>query len=356
MVSFEFYIDNYSFGDYKIIDIIYDNPYLFKVMLSYYNQEKKIWEQWIYSGDQLTDEGSLYIQVSETGANDNRINITCSFPEFIDTDYISSNPLFMTYTLIYFNEYIPLEPYPHNYYYYYYRGKGQLKLITNELMGSMDILAQGNAILNKWLLKDSLNIVNDLKDSHSHIIVNKDRKILLPNENTNILITRDNNSEEITFEVPRFYDGIDLTTKNLSIYYIRPVTSGEEKPAGVRENLDLQNYSDETLYASWTVTDKVTNTPGILTFAIIAEGNGYTDTYFWQTYPAQLRVDSGIYGDLPPTEESFAIVEFDEFQKELYNTIQSLKAFHEKGELKWQSITDLIEILDKQDTKSESED
>lgn len=353
MAEIRFTIENtqYTNGT-NVYSLLNAFPELLKIISIYYVEEVKIWEKINYDSSTYDISGYFNPGNSEKDIYDYLIiNLPIN-------ELDASKDYYFTYNLVYMNESLPLSPFPHNYIYDDKMEYPYGRLLTNEdLDGEEDELSrQANAILNKWLTKDSLKIENILEDTHSHIIVNKDRKILLPSENTNILITKDNNSEKITFEIPRKYDKLDLISKNLSIYYIRPVAAGEDKPAGVKESLYLEEYDDETLYASWTITDKVTNTPGILTFAIIAEGNGYTDTYFWQTYPAQLRVDSGIYGDLPPTEESFAIVEFDEFQKELYNTIQSLKAFHEKGELKWQSITDLIEILDKQDTKSESED
>lgn len=202
---------------------------------------------------------------------------------------------------------------------------------------------EAKSILTNWIKYDSVRSENNLVDQHNKLIIDKERRIILPISNSNIIINRDNNSEEITFEMYKFYDGIDLSQKELYIYYIRP--DGKPYKEGLFiERIDEGNDEDSILLASWVVTENVTMQSGILTFAIVAEGNGYTDDYLWQTYPSNFTIDKGIFSNLTDSDE-FETFKLSKFQQELFNDVEALKASYQQGEVKWQKISDLISKL-----------
>lgn len=76
------------------------------------------------------------------------------------------------------------------------------------------------------------------------------------------LIAGEENSQYIAFEIPRYVDGIDLSTKTIQVLYIAP-----EGFSDINRVINVAR-NDETLRFGWVVPGEALTDPGILTFAI----------------------------------------------------------------------------------------
>lgn len=76
------------------------------------------------------------------------------------------------------------------------------------------------------------------------------------------LIAGEENSQYIAFEIPRYVDGIDLSTKTIQVLYIAP-----EGFSDINRVINVAR-NDETLRFGWVVPGEALIDPGILTFAI----------------------------------------------------------------------------------------
>ena len=112
-----------------------------------------------------------------------------------------------------------------------------------------------------------------------------DEKLSTVDENKNITlsveqinITQEKNSQYIPFEIPRYYDGFDLTTTELSIYWVNKLGYGSSAiPVNVY-------YSDDKIRFAWLVDDDVTSLAGKIKFEIQASGtNSLGYDYLWKT-------------------------------------------------------------------------
>lgn len=295
----------------------------------------------IMNYDGIETEKKEYSSYTRTMTN-NKITITCTFNA---EDFSESNHLYATYAIIKENILIPISPKYENYVY----KENEFKSMDNQQSLTNNDL-KACAILDRWRNLDLTRVPNVLTDMHLKLAVSKNRRILM-DDNENIILTKDNLSEEITFVIPRYYDGIDLETKNLGIYYIRPEESNsgeqeEEYVQGITEELHIEpDSTDEYIHASWTITDLVTGIPGTLTFAIIAEGDGIQDEYFWQTYPARIQIEEGIYKFLPQGETDFKFIDKATFRNDIIERVDALERYHAEGTIQWQSLADLIASL-----------
>lgn len=115
---------------------------------------------------------------------------------------------------------------------------------------------------------DNLSVVNDKKE------------ISLNDKQINI--TQEENSQFIPFEMPRYYDGYDLTDASLSIHYeTKNGRHGSSKPINV-------TYNNEKIRFGWLVDAGVTLEAGKLKFEIHAYGtvrgnDGVAKGYVWKT-------------------------------------------------------------------------
>lgn len=323
-----------NISNLTIYDLLNANPNCLHVLIMAYNSNNDMYQQRIIPATE--EEQNLYnIQITEDA------ELVLVEIDFDSTwfDMNNINSWYATYSIVYENESI-LSP-ELNLKYSYEKGTYQS---LEEDMTEADNKA--NAILNKWLYQDLLKVKNNLNDTHKHFIVNEHREIKLEESNDkvqNILLTKDNDSEEITFRIPRYYDGIDLTTKNISIYYIRPENDyDKDVPQNIIEDLLIEDYNENYITATWVVTNQATSTEGKLIYAIIAEGDGLEDEYFWQTKPSYFQVDKGIYGNVSSKDSDFSFIDKSSFRTNVYETIKKIESTYDAGEIKWQSLADLV--------------
>lgn len=95
--------------------------------------------------------------------------------------------------------------------------------------------------------------------------VDEKKSINLNEEQRNI--TQETNSQFIPFEMPRFYDGIDLTEFTLSVHFTR-----SDKQHGTSIPVNVV-YNSEKIRFAWLVDGDVTGVPGDVHFEVHATGS-----------------------------------------------------------------------------------
>lgn len=123
-------------------------------------------------------------------------------------------------------------------------------------------------------------------------------------DDSQINITQEQNSQYIPFQMPRYYDGIDLMDMMLQIHFVNK--AGEENyatPINV-------TYSDTTIRFGWLVDANATNVAGEVQFEITATGsNERGDAYNWKTKPdGKLNVLKSLTGNgmIEPSKDWYA--------------------------------------------------
>ena len=101
-------------------------------------------------------------------------------------------------------------------------------------------------------------------ETEPHIVIGRDRRIVVPDELKRIAVQYDHNIETVTFDCPRYWDGLDMSAMNILVKYIRP-----DRVTGIYccDNITTSSNSD-TMSFDWTINKKVTEVVGNLSFLV----------------------------------------------------------------------------------------
>ena len=129
--------------------------------------------------------------------------------------------------------------------------------------------------------------------AHTHSVIDDDLHFIIDPSTRDIgngskkvkLIQYDHNSEQFTFEIPRFVEGHDMSLCNsIRVNYININKSTREQHPGVYEVSNIQAEEDNIIF-SWLVSRNATQYVGPLNFLIkfmCFDEGGYI-TYEWHT-------------------------------------------------------------------------
>jgi hypothetical protein len=159
--------------------------------------------------------------------------------------------------------------------------------------------------------------------SHLHSVYDTDTHLkidgftrAITNQSTtkNIIVQHDHNSERITFELPRYIDGHDMSTCNVvQVHYINIDQATKAQNKGLYEVDDLQISPDSTnvVICSWLISGNATQYVGGLSFIVrfSCVTNGNID-YAWNTSVfSGISVSSGIYNSEAIVEQYADVLE-----------------------------------------------
>lgn len=132
------------------------------------------------------------------------------------------------------------------------------------------------------------NINNDISQVSTDIATFNvsNRTINIPPTVTDIAVKGDTNSRIITFELNRYFDGVDLSTKTIKINY--------ENSEGLTDSNEVTNIvvTDNTFTFDWTIESGLTTNSGEVKIAIDCYEKDTTDNiiYRWQTIPLSFNI------------------------------------------------------------------
>lgn len=135
---------------------------------------------------------------------------------------------------------------------------------------------------DNWQIDYAYDYYQDFNDEDVSVV--GDDKIVTLNPKQ-IGISREENSQFIPFEMPRYYDGVDLSNTVLYIHF--EDNSGEYHNASKAINV---KYNTDKIRFGWLIDEKVTGIVGKIKFEIQARGtisnsNGNVRSYVWKTRP-----------------------------------------------------------------------
>lgn len=173
--------------------------------------------------------------------------------------------------------------------------------VIAKIKGTNEIIFETNSIIVKIPQYNPEFEILDMEDEHPIIKVS-DRTIEMPT-NYNIILSNDANSQLLTFELNRYFDGIDLSKQSISVNFINAVG---EKDSSIVVNV---NVTDDKLRCGWLLDENVSSENGIVTFELeflsIDKNN---KKYLWQTLPASFRVEKSLFMEDMTIEEKYPTI------------------------------------------------
>lgn len=104
--------------------------------------------------------------------------------------------------------------------------------------------------------------------TEEHIVVGADRYITVPEPLKRIAVQFDHDVETVTFDCPRYWDDLDMSTMTVYINYKLPNGDLDAYPA---KNI---NADGDVMHFDWTISNKVTQYKGNLTFLVCVKKTG----------------------------------------------------------------------------------
>jgi hypothetical protein len=185
-----------------------------------------------------------------------------------------------------------------------------------------------------------LQAAGKLEDDDAIIYI-KDRKIEFDETKSYYtLINEDNISEVLTFRMAQYYEGIDLSEKDI-YFYCNPVAMGTNNYIKLLAT-EVQIVKDTTVLGKeespadaiefkLIVNNLITDEPGPVSFAIVAEGPA-PSTYFWQTYPATLQIDQGVIRPNLKVSD-YNIIDYNAWQKSVEQRLAEQNTWYSLEEI-----------------------
>jgi hypothetical protein len=153
--------------------------------------------------------------------------------------------------------------------------------------------------------------INKIKDADPYFVVEPiTRAIKNVSSSKTTLIQHDHNSEQFTFELPRYIEGHDMMECNLvEIHYINESTKGRY----IVNDLTVIEDDENRLKFTWLLTNNASSNVGALRFGVrfaCLDDDGEIE-YVWNTAPYNgITVSTGIYNvDVIEEEYPDAIAE-----------------------------------------------
>lgn len=102
-------------------------------------------------------------------------------------------------------------------------------------------------------------------ENEGHIVIGSDRIVKVPNELKRIAVQYDHNIETVTFDCPRYWDGIDMSTM---VVYINFECPDHTLGAYLAENVRVDEADESMMHFDWTIKNSITRAKGVIKFLV----------------------------------------------------------------------------------------
>ena len=162
-------------------------------------------------------------------------------------------------------------------------------------------------------------------DGDPHFIIDTVNRKIINNSGKDTLVQFDHNSERLTFELPRYVEGHDMSNCNkITISYLNVAVTGLYEV----NDLTVKDMDGDNVSFTWLISSNVTQNVGKLAFAITFEclqPDGKI-TYSWHTgVNEDMKIISTMVNDAGAVYENIDILE--QWKQQLFSTSKKAMNF-----------------------------
>ena len=111
-------------------------------------------------------------------------------------------------------------------------------------------------------------LLSSIAGPEEHIVIGADRHITVPKPLQRIAVQFDHDVETVTFDCPRYWDNIDMSTMTVYINYKLPDGTLDTYPAkNIKAESDIMHFD-------WTISRNLTQYKGAITFLVCIKKTG----------------------------------------------------------------------------------
>lgn len=154
-------------------------------------------------------------------------------------------------------------------------------------------MSKADELLNSLSENDiSLQLANP--ETEPHIVIGEDRIISVPEELRRIAVQFDHDVETVTFDCPRYWDGLDMSELSIYINYMR-----KDRYVACYKATDIvvDNADPNIMHFNWTVSRNVSEVKGELKFLVCikkGDSEGYEVNHWNSELNSEMYISEGL--------------------------------------------------------------
>lgn len=180
-------------------------------------------------------------------------------------------------------------------------------------------------------LLNTLSSTGQLANSfdEAHIVIDNKRIITVPDKLKRLAVQYDHDIETVTFDCPRYWDGIDMSEMSIYINYLRCDTyTGSYKA----QNVTVDSINNAKMHFDWTISRNVTQVIGKLVFLVCirkTDESGNEVNHWNSELCKDCYVSEGLEVDGEELKELYPDI-IDQWHNEVLGVIGEMNAFKEE--------------------------
>ena len=154
-------------------------------------------------------------------------------------------------------------------------------------------MSKADELLNS-LSEDDISLQLANPETEPHIIIGEDRIISVPKELQRIAVQYDHDVETVTFDCPRYWDDLDMSTLNIYINYMR-----KDRYVGCYKATDItvDGSNSNIMHFNWTVSRNISEVVGELKFLVCikkSDAEGYEVNHWNSELNTEMYISQGL--------------------------------------------------------------
>lgn len=126
-------------------------------------------------------------------------------------------------------------------------------------------MSQAEELLNSLVNEEASTYHAGTGDDERHIVIGRDRFIIVPECLKKIGVESDHDVETVTFDCPRYWDKLDLSEMKIYVNYMR-ADGYKDKDACI--NVVVDSTDDSVIHFDWAISSQATAVKGPLSFLV----------------------------------------------------------------------------------------
>lgn len=154
-------------------------------------------------------------------------------------------------------------------------------------------MSHADELLNSLSDTESYSMTAD-PTTEPHIVIGDDRFISVPNSLKRIAVQYDHDVETVTFDCPRYWDGLDMSTLAIYINYMR-----KDRVTGCYKamNVVVDEVDPNIMHFDWTISRNVSMVKGEIKFLVCikkADSEGNEENHWNSELNEEMYVSEGL--------------------------------------------------------------
>lgn len=126
-------------------------------------------------------------------------------------------------------------------------------------------MSQADELLNDLVSDSDISVQLADPTIEPHIVIGDDRFISVPKELQRIAVQYDHDVETVTFDCPRYWDGLDMSQLSIYINYMR---KDREVACYKATDITVDDVDANIMHFNWTISRNVSEVKGELKFLV----------------------------------------------------------------------------------------